>query len=189
MKPSDNDQREQETEACSHPAEPTCDFWAVLQANSTRKAAQRQRFPKSADSTPHSTRQKELRSPEPWQNRRPFPAKPPRSRRTRTRAKSQQPSARQRERNPQPCEQGSGENSHPVAITVNTPPLAQPLSLHRYALHPFAEVLEGQRQHRGVAQARNGHDERFEQISEERILAVDAANAPDDAAVFPTCPA
>lgn len=55
--------------------------------------------------------------------------------------------------------------------------------------HPFAEVLEGQRQHRGVAEARDGHDERFEQIGEERILAVDAANAPDNAAVFPTRPA
>ena len=68
-----------------------------------------------------------------------------------------------------------------------------PLHLASFTLllrsYPFAEVLEGQRQHRGVAQARDGHDERFEQIGEERVLAVDAANAPDDAAVFPTCPA
>ena len=62
-------------------------------------------------------------------------------------------------------------------------------SLRCCVLHPFAEVLEGRRQHRSVAEARNGHDKRFEQIGKERVLTVDAANAPDDAAVFPTHPA
>ena len=191
-----------------------------MQADSTRKTTQRQRFPRSAESTLHSTRREPPRSPDSWRNQGPFSAKPPRSRGVRTRAKPRRPSARQRKRNPQRYEQGGGENSHPAsirlltstAITASSPRLhpparfqggasprpappslqarpTQPRSLRCRTLHPFAEVLEGQRQHRGVAQARDGHDERFEQISEERILAIDAANTPDDAAVFPTCPA
>lgn len=62
-------------------ASPARNFWAVLQANSARKATQRQRFPRSAKSAPCNACEKPPRSPEPWQNRRPFPAKPSRSRR------------------------------------------------------------------------------------------------------------
>lgn len=89
---------------------------------------------------------------------------------------------------PSPVRFRGGAGPRPAPPSLQARP-TQPLSLHRYALHPFAEVLEGQRQHRGVAETRDGRDERFEQIGEERVLAVDAANAPDDAAVFPTCPA
>lgn len=69
-------------------AEPARDFWAVLQANSARMASGCQRFPRSAESELHNARGKPHRSPNPWQNRRPFPAKPPRSRGVRPRAKS-----------------------------------------------------------------------------------------------------
>lgn len=89
---------------------------------------------------------------------------------------------------PPPVRFRGGAGPRPAPPSLQARP-TQPLSLHRYALHPFAEVLEGQRQHRGVAETRDGYDERFEQIGEERVLAVDAANAPDDATVFPTCPA
>ena len=89
---------------------------------------------------------------------------------------------------PSPARFRGGASPRPAPPSLQARP-TQPRSLRCRTLHPFAEVLEGQRQHRGVAQARDGHDERFEQISEERILAVDAANTPDDTAVFPTCPA
>ena len=69
-------------------AEPARDFWAVLQANSARMASGCKRFPRSAESELHNARGKPHRSPNPWQNRRPFPAKPPRSRGVRPRAKS-----------------------------------------------------------------------------------------------------
>lgn len=61
-------------------ANTTRDFWAVLQANSARMTTQLQRFPRSAKPAPRNTRGKPPRSPNPWQNRRPFPAEPPRSR-------------------------------------------------------------------------------------------------------------
>lgn len=63
-----------------------CDFWAVLQANSARKATQIQRFPRSTESEPHNTRGKPPKSPEPWQYQDPFPAEPSRSRGTWTHA-------------------------------------------------------------------------------------------------------
>ena len=62
-------------------ANPAHNFWTVLQADSARKATQRQRFPRSAESEPHNTCGKPPRSPEPRQNCGSFSAKPPRSRR------------------------------------------------------------------------------------------------------------
>ena len=60
---------------------PTCNFWAVSQAESARNATQRRRFPRSEWLTANKPRRKPHRSPGPWRNRRPFPAKPPRIRR------------------------------------------------------------------------------------------------------------
>ena len=59
---------------------PSANFWAVLQAESARNATRRRRFPRSAEPTANNPRRKPHRSPGPWRNRRPFPAKPPRSR-------------------------------------------------------------------------------------------------------------
>lgn len=46
-------------------ASPVCDFWAVSQAEPTRNAARRQRFPRSTKPTADSTRRKPSRSPGP----------------------------------------------------------------------------------------------------------------------------
>ena len=59
---------------------PVCNSWAVSQAEPTRNATIRRRFPRSANPTANDPRRKPHRSPDPWRNRRPLPAKPPRSR-------------------------------------------------------------------------------------------------------------
>lgn len=66
--------------ATSDAREPCSHFWAVSQAKSARNAARRRRFPRSAEPTANDPRRKPHRSPDPWRNRRPLPAKPPRSR-------------------------------------------------------------------------------------------------------------
>ena len=62
-------------------ANPARDFWAVSQGEPARNAATRRRFPRSAEPTANKPRRKPHRSPGPWRNRRPFPAKQPRIRR------------------------------------------------------------------------------------------------------------
>ena len=167
-----------------------------MQADSTRKAAQRQRFPSSAESTLHSTRREPPRSPEPMAKSGPIFCKTAQKSRGANVGKATAAISAPAQAQPAALRARRRENSHPASVPRSPPPPSpqaprptQPRSLCCRVLHPFAEVLEGQRQHRGVAETRDGHDERFEQISEERVLAVDAANAPDDAAVFPTCPA
>ena len=59
---------------------PVCNFWTVSQAEPARNATIRQRFPRSAKPAANNCRRKPHRSPDLWRNRRPFPAKPSRSR-------------------------------------------------------------------------------------------------------------
>ena len=59
---------------------PSANFWTVSQAEPAQNAARRRHFPRSAEPTANNPRQKPYRSPGPWRNRRPFPAKPPRTR-------------------------------------------------------------------------------------------------------------
>ena len=66
--------------ATSVAREPRSQLLAVSQAKSARNAARRRRFPRSAEPTANDPRRKPHRSPDPWRNRRPLPAKPPRSR-------------------------------------------------------------------------------------------------------------
>ena len=77
--------------SCAHG--PGGDFWAVLQAESARKAARRRRFPRSAMPVSNSAREKPSRTPGPCQNRGLFAAKPPRSRHTRTLCRMRKASA------------------------------------------------------------------------------------------------
>ena len=49
---------------------PTCNFWAVSQAESARNATIRRRFPRSEKPTANDPRRKPHRSPGPWRNRR-----------------------------------------------------------------------------------------------------------------------
>ena len=58
---------------------PVCNFWAVSQAEPARNATIRRRFPSSAKPAANNCSRKPHRSPDPWRNRRPFPAKPSRS--------------------------------------------------------------------------------------------------------------
>lgn len=60
---------------------PSANFWAVSQGEPARNATTRRRFPKSEKLTANNSRRKPHRSPGPWRNRHPFPAKPLRSRR------------------------------------------------------------------------------------------------------------
>lgn len=60
---------------------PSANFWTVSQGEPARNATTRRRFPKSEKLTANNSRRKPHRSPGPWRNRRPFPAKPLRSRR------------------------------------------------------------------------------------------------------------
>lgn len=69
-------------------ANPACNFWAVSQAEPARNTATRRRFPRSAKPTANNPRRKPHRSPGPWRNRRPFPAKPSRTRRGATAGKA-----------------------------------------------------------------------------------------------------
>lgn len=64
--------------SCAHG--PASNFWAVLQAESARKAARRRRFPRSAMPVSNNGTDKPPRSPGSCQNQGPFAAKPPRSR-------------------------------------------------------------------------------------------------------------
>ena len=67
---------------------PSANFWAVSQGEPARSATTRRRFPKSEKLTANNSRRKPHRSPGPWRNRRPFPAKPLRSRRGATTGKA-----------------------------------------------------------------------------------------------------
>ena len=63
------------------PASPVCNFWAVSQAGSARNAVQCRRFTRSekpAANDPPAENRTEAQDPR--RNRRPFPAKPPRTR-------------------------------------------------------------------------------------------------------------
>ena len=59
---------------------PVCNFWAVSQAEPARNATIRRCFLRSAKPAANNCSRKPHRSPDPWRNRRPFPAKPSRSR-------------------------------------------------------------------------------------------------------------
>lgn len=50
-------------------------FWAVLQADSTRKTSGHQRFPRSAEPEPHNARREPPRSPEPMAKSAPISCK------------------------------------------------------------------------------------------------------------------
>lgn len=57
------------------PASPVCDFWAVSQAEPTRNAAWRRRFPRSAIPTANNPRRKPPRSPGPMAKSAPISCK------------------------------------------------------------------------------------------------------------------
>lgn len=80
----DQHRRNQNTRQDAPPsthANPARDFWTVSQGEPARNATTRRRCPKSEKLTANNSRRKPHRSPGPWRNRRPFPAKPLRSRR------------------------------------------------------------------------------------------------------------
>ena len=65
----------------STPSTAPRDFWAVSQAESARNATQRRRFPRSVEPTANNPAENRTEVQDPWRNQRPFPAKPPRTRR------------------------------------------------------------------------------------------------------------